>query len=85
MVGEKGWWEDEDEAEASLIFPPDSFKPDDEVEVEAGGPVVWMLAVLLFLFTMALWSYLENRISTSDSIFVQVCCGPLLGFLWYVI
>jgi hypothetical protein len=89
---EKGWWEAEAEAsppdeppllsarivveeepEASLIFPPDSFKPDDEVEVGAGSLVGWMLAGLLLLFML----YLENRMSTSDSIFLEICFGIL--------
>jgi hypothetical protein len=80
---EKGWWEAKDspevepspEAESSLIFPPDSFK---EVEVGERGPVVWMLAGLLFLFML----YLENRMSTSDSIFWELCCVPLLWILF---
>jgi len=89
---EKGWWEAEAEAsppdeppllsarivveeepEASLIFPPDSFKPDDEVEVGTGSVVGWMLAGLLFLFML----YLENRMSRSESIFVEICFGIL--------
>ena len=93
MNDEKGWWEAEAEAsppeeqdlfrwlgeaekaeaEASLIFPPDSFKPDDEVEVGAGSVVGWMLAGLLLLFTL----YLENRMSRSESIFVEICFGIL--------
>ena len=93
MNDEKGWWEAEAEAsppeeqdlfrwlgeaekaeaEASLIFPPDSFKPDDEVEVGAGSVVGWMLAGLLFLFML----YLENRMSRSESIFVEICFGIL--------
>ena len=93
MNDEKGWWEAEAEAsppeeqdlfrlpgeaekaeaEASLIFPPDSFKPDDEVEVGAGSLVGWMLAGLLLLFML----YLENRMSTSDSIFLEICFGIL--------
>lgn len=93
MNDEKGWWEAEAEAsppeeqdlfrlpgeakkaeaEASLIFPPDSFKPDDEVEVGAGSVVGWMLAGLLLLFML----YLENRMSRSESIFVEICFGIL--------
>ena len=86
MSEEKGWWEAKDspevepspEAESSLIFPPDSFKPDDEVEVGARSLVGWMLAGLLFLFMI----YLDNWIYTSDSIFLEVCCVPLLWILF---
>ena len=97
MVGEKGWWEAEDEAEASppeeqdlfrlpgqaeteasLMFPPDSFKPDDEVEVRAGEPVILIMAGLLFL----IWLYVRNRISSSDNLFTEICCGLLFRVLF---
>ena len=57
-------------AEASLIFPPDSFKPDVEVEV---GQMPTVLTVLLVVGML----YLFYRMETSDSICLQVCFGIL--------
>ena len=58
------------EAEASLIFPPDSFKPDVEVEV---GQMPTVLTVLLVVGML----YFFYRMETSDSICLQVCFGIL--------
>jgi hypothetical protein len=60
----------EEEPEASLIFPPDSFKPDVEVEV---GQMPTVLTVLLVVGML----YLFYRMETSDSICLQVCFGIL--------
>ena len=66
---EKGWWEEDPEAETEV--------EETGVEVKA-GPVSSALGLMVLLFMLYLFYWTE----TSDSIFAQLCCGPLFWLLF---
>ena len=66
---EKGWWEEDPEAETEV--------EETGVEVKA-GPVASAVGLRVLLFMLYLFYWAE----TSDSIFAQLCCGPLFWLLF---
>ena len=93
---EKGWWEEDPEpplleSKAISEEPPllsarivVEEEPEAETEVEEtgvevkAGPVSSALGLMVLLFMLYLFYWTE----TSDSIFAQLCCGPLFWLLF---
>ena len=79
MVGEKGWWEKDPEAEAEEA-ETEVERPEVEYDPSAGGPAILFL---MLIGSIVLSAYIERRISASDSLCVQHCCGFLFWILYW--